>query len=81
MDNAIDYSVDQYASKVIEKAIKFEGHDNLGRYLKAITSVSNESKLRPRVPLIDIASDQYGNVSSSSLSVRDDMITNHNPSI
>lgn len=61
MTYAVDYSTDQYASKVLEKAIKTGGPDLLSQYLDAITK-SSEIR-RPRIPLIDIASDQYGNVS------------------
>lgn len=62
MANAVDYSVDQYASKVIEKVIKAGDTEILARYLEAITKIPESDRARPRTPLIDIASDQYGNV-------------------
>ncbi|EPX71857.1 RNA-binding protein Mcp2 [Schizosaccharomyces octosporus yFS286] len=55
---ATEYSVDQYASKVMEKAIKFGPRDFISLYLKQITNARMD---RTRQPLIDIASDQYGN--------------------
>ncbi|CCX35443.1 Putative uncharacterized protein [Taphrina deformans PYCC 5710] len=61
MNNAVDYSVDQYASKVIEKAIKSGDTTILARYLSALVNLPENDRIRPRVPLIDIASDQYGN--------------------
>lgn len=64
MDHAVEYSIDQYASKVIEKAIKSGDEAILGRYLVSITGTRVNDRSRPRMPLIDIASDQYGNVSS-----------------
>ncbi|EHK98904.1 putative Meiotic coiled-coil protein 2 [Glarea lozoyensis 74030] len=55
---ASEYSMDQFASKVVEKCLKIRGVDFLGRYLDRVC----EGRLdRPRIPLIDIASDQYGN--------------------
>ncbi|KAI2617366.1 ARM repeat-containing protein [Hypoxylon sp. NC1633] len=55
---AAEYSTDQYASKVVEKCLKIGGSDFLTRYLDRVC----ESRMdRPRNPLIDIASDQYGN--------------------
>ncbi|KAI9840507.1 MAG: hypothetical protein M1837_001567 [Sclerophora amabilis] len=56
--HAVDYSMDQFASKVVEKCLKIGGSDFLERYLDRIC----EGRLdRPRIPLIDIASDQFGN--------------------
>ncbi|RAL62822.1 hypothetical protein DID88_004664 [Monilinia fructigena] len=53
---ASEYSMDQFASKVVEKCLKIGGVDFLGRYLDRVC----EGRLdRPRIPLIDIASDQY----------------------
>lgn len=50
--------MDQFASKVVEKCLKIGGAEFLGRYLDRVC----EGRLdRPRIPLIDIASDQYGN--------------------
>ncbi|KAI0390060.1 ARM repeat-containing protein [Xylariaceae sp. FL0594] len=55
---AAKYSMDQYASKVVEKCLKIGGAEFLARYLDRVC----EGRLdRPRIPLIDIASDQYGN--------------------
>ncbi|KAG9233129.1 putative meiotic coiled-coil protein 2 [Amylocarpus encephaloides] len=55
---ASEYSMDQFASKVVEKCLKIGGVDFLTRYLDRVC----EGRLdRPRIPLIDIASDQYGN--------------------
>jgi hypothetical protein len=50
--------MDQFASKVVEKCLKIGGPEFLSRYLDRVC----EGRLdRPRIPLIDIASDQYGN--------------------
>ncbi|KAI3338553.1 armadillo-type protein [Ustulina deusta] len=55
---AAEYSMDQYASKVVEKCLKIGGTEFLARYLDRVC----EGRIdRPRIPLIDIASDQYGN--------------------
>ncbi|KAG4304687.1 hypothetical protein PORY_001740 [Pneumocystis oryctolagi] len=58
LENAVAYSVDQFASKVVEKAIKAGSPDILNQYLAKVTEGRPD---RPRIPLIDIASDQYGN--------------------
>ncbi|KAL1903636.1 hypothetical protein Sste5346_000265 [Sporothrix stenoceras] len=55
---AAEYSMDQFASKVVEKCLKIGGADFLGRYLDRVCEGRVD---RPRIPLIDIASDQYGN--------------------
>ncbi|TVY84887.1 Meiotic coiled-coil protein [Lachnellula suecica] len=55
---ASEYSMDQFASKVVEKCLKIGGVDFLGRYLDRVCEGRHD---RPRIPLIDIASDQYGN--------------------
>ncbi|KAL5121508.1 hypothetical protein ACEQ8H_000580 [Pleosporales sp. CAS-2024a] len=55
---ATEYSMDQYASKVIEKCLKIGGNEFLDRYLER---VCEGRKDRPRMPLIDIAGDQFGN--------------------
>ncbi|KAJ4025209.1 hypothetical protein NW752_002677 [Fusarium irregulare] len=55
---AAEYSTDQFASKVVEKCLKIGGAEFLGRYLDR---VSEGRRDRTRIPLIDIASDQYGN--------------------
>ena len=56
--NAYGYSIDQYASKVVEKCLKIGGLEFLDRYLTVITTAHPD---RPRIPLIDITGDQYGN--------------------
>ncbi|KAF2688754.1 ARM repeat-containing protein [Lentithecium fluviatile CBS 122367] len=55
---ATEYSVDQYASKVIEKCLKIGGNEFLDRYLERVCEGRAD---RPRMPLIDIAGDQFGN--------------------
>ncbi|KAI1411771.1 ARM repeat-containing protein [Hypoxylon sp. FL1857] len=55
---AAEYSMDQYASKVVEKCLKIGGTEFLARYLDRVCEGRVD---RPRIPLIDIASDQYGN--------------------
>ncbi|KAI4863705.1 ARM repeat-containing protein [Hypoxylon rubiginosum] len=55
---AAEYSMDQYASKVVEKCLKIGGPEFLSRYLDRVCEGRMD---RPRIPLIDIASDQYGN--------------------
>ncbi|KAK2749211.1 hypothetical protein FQN57_006826 [Myotisia sp. PD_48] len=53
-----DYSMDQFASKVVEKCLKIGGSEFLDRYLQRVCTGRPD---RPRMPLIDIAGDQYGN--------------------
>ncbi|KAF2129027.1 ARM repeat-containing protein [Dothidotthia symphoricarpi CBS 119687] len=55
---ATEYSMDQYASKVIEKCLKIGGNEFLDRYLERVCEARPD---RPRMPLIDIAGDQFGN--------------------
>lgn len=55
---ATEYSMDQYASKVIEKCLKIGGNEFLDRYLERVCEGRSD---RPRMPLIDIAGDQFGN--------------------
>ncbi|KAL1958341.1 hypothetical protein VTO42DRAFT_4658 [Malbranchea cinnamomea] len=55
---ATDYSMDQFASKVVEKCLKIGGNEFLDRYLARVCTGRPD---RPRMPLIDIAGDQYGN--------------------
>ncbi|KAK4237648.1 hypothetical protein C8A03DRAFT_15835 [Achaetomium macrosporum] len=55
---AAKYSMDQFASKVVEKCLKIGGSEFLSRYLDRVCEGRVD---RPRIPLIDIASDQYGN--------------------
>ena len=50
--------MDQYASKVVKKCLKIGGSEFLSRYLNR---VCDDRMGRPRLPLIDIAGDQYGN--------------------
>ena len=47
---ATEYSMDQYASKVIEKCLKIGGSDFLERYLERVCEGRPD---RPRIPLID----------------------------
>ncbi|KAK9449775.1 armadillo-type protein [Limtongia smithiae] len=56
--NAVSYSTDQFASKVIEKMLKCSPPEEVDRYLVKICDGRPE---RPRIPLIDIASDAHGN--------------------
>ena len=73
---ATEYSMDQFASKVVEKCLKIGGAEFLERYLERVCEGRSD---RPRIPLIDsklmvvdwrtycvltscsVASDQYGN--------------------
>ncbi|KAH2757110.1 hypothetical protein KXW10_002224 [Aspergillus fumigatus] len=55
---SVDYSMDQFASKIVEKCLKIGGSEFLDRYLSRVCTGRTE---RPRMPLIDIAGDQYGN--------------------
>ncbi|EAW14668.1 Pumilio-family RNA binding repeat-containing protein [Aspergillus clavatus NRRL 1] len=55
---SVDYSMDQFASKIVEKCLKIGGSDFLDRYLSRVCTGRTD---RPRMPLIDIAGDQYGN--------------------
>jgi hypothetical protein len=55
---ATEYSTDQYASKVIEKCLKIGGNEFLDKYLDRVCRSRAD---RPRIPLIDISSDQFGN--------------------
>ncbi|CBF74323.1 hypothetical protein AN4285.2 [Aspergillus nidulans FGSC A4] len=54
----VDYSMDQFASKIVEKCLKIGGSEFLDRYLSRVCTGRTD---RPRMPLIDIAGDQYGN--------------------
>jgi hypothetical protein len=47
---AVDYSLDQYASKVIEKCLKIGGAEFYDRYLERVCEARVD---RPRIPLID----------------------------
>ncbi|CAL5872263.1 uncharacterized protein PFLUO_LOCUS6524 [Penicillium psychrofluorescens] len=55
---AVDYSMDQFASKIVEKCLKIGGSEFLERYLSRVCTGRAD---RPRMPLTDIAGDQYGN--------------------
>lgn len=50
LTNAYSYSIDQFASKVVEKCLKIGGTEFLDRYLGVITTAHPD---RPRIPLID----------------------------
>ena len=61
---ATEYSMDQYASKVVEKCLKIGGPDFLERYLERVCEGRPD---RPRIPLIDsklpvLLSDSSSNV-------------------
>lgn len=58
LKNAGKYSMDQYASKVVEKCLKVCGEQFIHRYLERVCEPRAD---RPRIPLIDIAGDQFGN--------------------
>lgn len=47
---ATEYSMDQFASKVVEKCLKIGGPDFLERYLARVCEGRSD---RPRIPLID----------------------------
>ena len=47
---ATEYSMDQFASKVVEKCLKIGGNEFLERYLERICEGRPD---RPRMPLID----------------------------
>ncbi|OQE34357.1 hypothetical protein PENCOP_c019G03446 [Penicillium coprophilum] len=55
---AVDYSMDQFASKIVEKCLKIGGTEFMDHYLSRVCTGRSD---RPRMPLIDIAGDQYGN--------------------
>lgn len=59
IDEGIQLSTDQYASKVVEKALRIGGQGFAAKFVERISTISSSN--RPRVALIDIASDQYGN--------------------
>ncbi|KAJ5635444.1 uncharacterized protein N7484_008757 [Penicillium longicatenatum] len=58
LHHAVEYSMDQFASKIVEKCLKIGGPEFLDRYLSRVCTGRAD---RPRMPLIDIAGDQYGN--------------------
>lgn len=53
---ATEYSMDQFASKVVEKCLKIGGSDFLERYLERVCEGRSD---RPRIPLIDSKSPEY----------------------
>ncbi|KAJ5482416.1 Armadillo-like helical [Penicillium sp. IBT 31633x] len=55
---AVDYSMDQFASKIMEKCLKIGSTEFMEHYLTRVCTGRSD---RPRMPLIDIAGDQYGN--------------------
>ena len=55
---ATEYSMDQFASKVVAQCLKIGNTYFLDRYLDRVCEARHE---RPRMPLIDIAGDQFGN--------------------
>ncbi|KAJ6188915.1 hypothetical protein N7519_003823 [Penicillium mononematosum] len=55
---AVDYSMDQFASKIVEKCLKIGSTEFMDHYLSRVCTGRSD---RPRMPLIDIAGDQYGN--------------------
>ncbi|CAO3649212.1 unnamed protein product [Cunninghamella echinulata] len=59
LHRGIQLSMDQYASKVVEKALSIGGATYMNKFIHHITTESRSH--RPRIALIDIASDQYGN--------------------
>ncbi|KAI9671149.1 MAG: hypothetical protein M1817_003656 [Caeruleum heppii] len=76
---ATEYSIDQFASKVVEKCLKVGGSEFLGRYLERVCEGRPD---RPRIPLIDIASDQYGNylvqyILTHSIPQHREIVANH----
>ena len=64
---AAEYSMDQYASKVIEKLLKIGGDEFLERYLKVVTSRS--SATNPRMPLIDSKSSPLNSIANHFLTL------------
>ncbi|KAI8984471.1 armadillo-type protein [Mycotypha africana] len=66
---AVQLSTDQFASKVVEKALRIGGNQFLARFIKRITTntsikhdtVSHTTPSQHRIGIMDIASDQYGN--------------------
>lgn len=56
--NAPKYSVDQFASKAVEKMLKMGDPVIIQKFLDRVLQKTDN---RPRIPLIDIASDAHGN--------------------
>ncbi|CAO0797412.1 unnamed protein product [Mucor circinelloides] len=59
INESVQLSMDQFASKVVEKALRIGGQQFMKKFIHYISS--NNANCRPRMALIDIASDQYGN--------------------
>ncbi|GAN07477.1 hypothetical protein MAM1_0163d06974 [Mucor ambiguus] len=59
IDESVQLSMDQFASKVVERALRIGGQQFMKKFIQYTSS--NNAKYRPRMALIDIASDQYGN--------------------
>ncbi|KAF7725299.1 hypothetical protein EC973_000309 [Apophysomyces ossiformis] len=59
LDECVQLSTDQFASKVVEKALRVGGPVFLTQFVDHITSPNRVC--RSRIALVDIASDQYGN--------------------
>lgn len=59
---ATEYSMDQFASKVVEKCLKIGGPDFLERYLERVCEGRPD---RPRIPLIDSRSPAFSRLFAS----------------
>ncbi|KAI8378517.1 armadillo-type protein [Blakeslea trispora] len=59
IEEATQLSMDQFASKVVEKTLRIGGQQFITQFIKRISETSYAN--RPRMALVDIASDQYGN--------------------
>ncbi|KAG2215051.1 hypothetical protein INT46_008285 [Mucor plumbeus] len=59
INESVQLSMDQFASKVVEKALRIGGQQFMKKFIQYISN--NNVTFRPRMALIDIASDQYGN--------------------
>ncbi|ORZ16322.1 armadillo-type protein [Absidia repens] len=59
LHRGIQLSMDQFASKVVEKALSIGGPCYMSKFIHHISTSSRSQ--RPRIALIDIAGDQYGN--------------------
>lgn len=63
ISEGVQLSTDQFASKVVEKALRIGGEKFMTEFINKISTNNNNNSNhhRPRVALIDVASDQYGN--------------------
>ncbi|KAI8647218.1 armadillo-type protein [Parasitella parasitica] len=59
INESVQLSMDQFASKVVERALRIGGQRFMKKFIQYVSS--NNASCRPRMALIDIASDQYGN--------------------